>query len=308
MAFTFNRVEFVNLREYDEVLHALSLSAGIPNYVVDGLEIDLVNNNLTNGRGINLGCIFTLGKFGETQDFTPIVNNYYIIIKTTLNGSSSSSEIQISSTFKDINNSSANIKYFTLYEIDGTSIVQDFRHINYVKDLYFKDLGDDEFSLVLNGFESQPFNTSVIQNTYSKSEANARFGNKSFKIIQDFAPGDKLDLSQMGLVTGKGLYEQGFSRVILANTDVTDQPDLILHISDDNDDKLEGYTLRKVPNMLQVKLNTFAFTYNPALLTFTFNGDYGMLLSVPDSVQNSAEPRYFTEILFDNSKGLDILP
>lgn len=313
MSFSVNRVEYINNKNYDERVFALALASGVPNFVVDGLDLDFPNRTITNGRGINLGSIFTLGLNGESEVINDATSDeYYIVLETLINGDSSTTTIIQSNTFLGAVNSTANLKYFTIYKVDKLNdvIVQDYRHINYVKDLFFKDLGDDTFSLVLNGFESQPFNTSVLQNAYTKSESNERFGNKFivFDLDVPVGIGDSVDLSS-DIPNNSNLYDLGYSRIICQNTLVSDQPDVILPISKYSTAQIRWNV--STVNRTESTSSTLATTayridYLPNSSELKFVNIYSQLsqLTSPFIVENS-ELYFLNRIILDNGKGLE---
>lgn len=162
MSFTQSLVDFRDNLTYDEKTHALAMAKGVTNFVVKGL--DLTGTTLTSGIFSNGGTFGHLGKEGETHTITA---NYtgYIVIKTTLSGSSSTSVIELSDTRKDTDpRDGTNIKYFTIYQLNNGAIEQDFRHINYVKELKFIQgtSGVGWFQMVLNGFKSNEFNMPAL--------------------------------------------------------------------------------------------------------------------------------------------------
>lgn len=152
MAFTNNRLDFYNLKSYDEKTHAAALGKGIPSFVVKGLELN--GTILNSGIFTNTGTFGQLGNEGETHT---IATNYtgYVVIKSTLNGNGSTSVVELSTTRKDTDQrDTSNIKYFTIYQLDNGEIVNDFRHINFVKSFEVINKGGGNFTFKLNGFES----------------------------------------------------------------------------------------------------------------------------------------------------------
>lgn len=160
MAFTNNRNVFYNNKSFDEKLFANGLGMGTPSFVCKGLE--LTGTTLTSGVFNNTGAYGILGLEGETHE---IPANYtgFIVIKTTLNSQNGFNEIITSATKLDTDQrDTSNIKHFTIYELDAGVIVQDFRHINYVKSFYLKNMGGSNIAWVLNGFTSETFDASVL--------------------------------------------------------------------------------------------------------------------------------------------------
>lgn len=160
MAFTNNRNVFYNNKSFDEKLFANGLGMGTPSFVCKGLE--LTGTTLTSGVFNNTGAFGILGLEGETHT---IPANYtgFIVIKTTMNSQNGFNEIITSATKLDTDQrDTSNIKHFTIYELLNGVIVQDFRHVNYVKSFYPKNVGGNSFVWVINGFESEPFDASTL--------------------------------------------------------------------------------------------------------------------------------------------------
>lgn len=163
MAFTNNRLDFYNNRTYEELSHAQALAKGIPNFVNKGLE--LTGTTLSSGIFSNGGTFGQLGNEGETYDITA---NYtgYVIIKSTLNGSSSTSVIELDTTRKDTDpRDTGNVKYFTIYKLNAGAIEEDYRHSNYIKDISFENVGGSNFVQIINGTKSNPFDASAFSGT-----------------------------------------------------------------------------------------------------------------------------------------------
>ena len=127
MAFTYNRTDFVNLRDYNEVEHANALKGIFPTVVTSGFQYSESSHNITNGTANNNGLPVTIGKVGETQDITA---NYtgYILIKTILTGLASESTIIQSTTNLEIT-STATTRYFALYQLANGAIFEDMRFL-----------------------------------------------------------------------------------------------------------------------------------------------------------------------------------
>lgn len=162
MAFTNNRNVFYNNKSFDEKLFANGLGMGTPSFVCKGLE--LTGTTLTSGVFNNTGAFGILGLEGETHT---IPANYtgFIVIKTTMNSQNGFNEIITSATKLDTDQrDTSNIKYFTIYQLNNGAIEQDFRHINYVKELTFIQgpSGVGWFQMVLNGFKSNEFNMPAL--------------------------------------------------------------------------------------------------------------------------------------------------
>lgn len=172
MAFTVNKVDFIKGKTYTEITHSEALERGLPNFIGDGYRI--TGNQLTGGYGINGGLPFIYGKTNESET---ISTTDYLILKTTISGATSQSEL-INSTVELANTST--IKYFTLFKFAGGIVEQDYTRINYIDSLKFIDNGDETFSLILNGFKSEPFSKSFVAANdlfYTKLETDELLSN-----------------------------------------------------------------------------------------------------------------------------------
>ncbi len=287
MAFTVNRVEFRNLQSYDETIHALALGSAIVDFVVDGFTVDVDNATISNGRGVNQGAIFTLGARGETKSFNTLVGTYFLILKTTLDGASNVSEIEVSTDFKDENDSTLSVKYFTLYELHTASagevvrIDTDYRHINYVKSLEFISVTDDSFALSINGFQSDPFDVSIVQNAYSKLESRNLFGNEVVEELDlIFDVGDVLDLSQY-VARGVNPTLLGFYRIILQPNSTSHHPVVLDFFEEDGETVMVGQvsTVRMI-SANQQAMTTYTFHYDVSLSTFTYAGNHSQVTQI----------------------------
>lgn len=160
MAFTNNRLDLFDGESYGEIQHANAFAKGLPNFVVQGLE--LTGNTLNNGIFVNNG---TFGQLGTSSETHTITANYtgFIVIESTLSGRTSTNRIIESTTFLSTDpRTASNVRYFTIYELSNGSIVNDFRHIDYVKSFEVKNIGESQFVFILNGFVSAPFDASVL--------------------------------------------------------------------------------------------------------------------------------------------------
>lgn len=179
MAFTYTKVNFLNDESYNEIKHSIALANGWPNFIVDGFDYDEATKEITNGRGMNGGLPVILGRDGETQTIPTDGTNGYIVLVSKLAGIVGSvNTIEMRATKETIIDGIQN--EFPLYSIDPATgeMLEDYRHSAFIKDVYFEDLGDDTFRLVINGTWSSPFRTSVFQNAYTKSESDRLFKRK----------------------------------------------------------------------------------------------------------------------------------
>ena len=151
MSFSYNRTGFVEKRNYNEIEHGIELNNALTNSAWNGLEY--ANNSVNSGFGINNGFPFQLGLSGESQS---ISTNYtgFLVVETTINSLNSTTKLIQSSTFKDYEESTKTVKYFTIYELKNGVVSKDYRMINWVRDLKIIPKGDGKYSISLNGFES----------------------------------------------------------------------------------------------------------------------------------------------------------
>lgn len=165
--FTYSRTNFINNQSYNERTHAEAWEYGLPNFVTEGLELNKSAKTISAGQGINRGVPFGLGVSGETQALSLTYN--YIYVKSVLNGYSSLTTIV--ETDEEQTNT-ASVKWFKIYDMLTDD---DLRHSSYVKEVYFESAGTDKFIFVINGQKTPPFDVSILQSSYSKSEQDNRF-------------------------------------------------------------------------------------------------------------------------------------
>lgn len=171
MSFTYQKTDFINLKTYNEQTHADALKNGIPNFVNDGFEYDEAASTLSSGKGINNGVPFVIGKEGEKQTVTAGYTGY-LYVETSLNGFSSTSKVLEGTT---VPTNTSTERYFKLWELDNGTIVQDNRHVEYIKDIQIVPVGDTGFKLNINGTLSNTFSTSTLQSGYTKTDAQQFF-------------------------------------------------------------------------------------------------------------------------------------
>lgn len=197
MAFTNNRIDFFENESYTEKLHAFALDKGLVNVVKEGL--DLTGTTLTNGYYANGGVLGQLGNDGETMEITPNLT-CFLVIKSTLNGVNSKSEIIESDTYLSTPLSdTGNVKYFTIYELENGVVINDYRYRNFINSVEVVDLGDDQFAIKINDEISNSFDTSVIQNAWSKSEADLRY-ERAISLNTNYVNEDFLDMNMAQVV------------------------------------------------------------------------------------------------------------
>lgn len=179
--YSFSRTNFVNNQSYNERTHATAWAYGIPNFVIDGFEIDKISNTISAGTAINNGLPIALGTASEKQAIT--LEYKFVYIKTVLNGAASLTTIVESND--ELSNTST-VFYFKIYDLENDD---DLRWSSYVKDIHFEDHGDDKFVLVLNGKKSPEFSTSVIQSAFTRTESVKIFRNVC-RIEENFVDAD----------------------------------------------------------------------------------------------------------------------
>lgn len=187
MAFTYGKVNFLNNSTYTEITHAEALACGWPNFIGEGFDYNEITQEITNGFGMNGGLPIVLGRPGEAETITLPGSNFYIVLHTILNGSSSTSLIE---TMSAIPNNTSTDKYFGLYSLDSSGVIlEDYRHSSMIKTVEIVNIGDDEFKLVINGTDSNAFSTSVLQNAFTRTESVKIFRNVC-RIEDNFADSD----------------------------------------------------------------------------------------------------------------------
>lgn len=226
MAFTYGKVNFLDNSTYTEITHAEALACGWPNFVVEGFDFDSAAMTLTNGRAMNGGLPVILGREGETQDIVNNGSDVYIVLKTVLQGVTSINTIEMRAA-KEVINEDA-LKEFPLYKLDPTTgeMLEDYRHSAFIKNVEFEALGDDTFRLVINGTWSPPFNVSVLQNAYSKSEADDRF-ERAVTINNDYTNEDFAGMNMAQIINLILTLFSGYGAGVVVGTgDNTDFPAL----------------------------------------------------------------------------------
>lgn len=131
MAFTYNRTGLVNSRNYEETEFAKDLS-GIKNQITDNKfeKFNIINGDMKSGAGINNGVLFEIGALGEVYDVSGYTG--YIVVKSTLNGLNSTSEIIKSATYNMV--STPTIKYYVIYKLNNGVIDEDYRGFSDIND------------------------------------------------------------------------------------------------------------------------------------------------------------------------------
>lgn len=179
MAFTYNRTDLINNRSYNEIELGRALNNGLINFCASGFRFE--NGLITSGVGINNGFPFELGKINES---VMVENGYtgFAIIKSTIGSLNSVTELIFNDDKLDKNESTNSTKYFTIFEFENGLVKQDFSRINYLDSVKFIDNGDETFSIVINGFKSEPFAKYFVAGDdlfYDKLESDSLFVHKT---------------------------------------------------------------------------------------------------------------------------------
>lgn len=139
--------DFTNGRKYDQYEHARALYSGMPDNAT-GFDIS-GNITLSGGKGINHGSPFQIS--GNTILSNP-GGTYSIVIKTTLteSGNAGIGNTTIITT-KQTLQSNDKTKYMKLYDMNGTTIVKDYRRLRFTGDLALNKKGNNKLNASISG-------------------------------------------------------------------------------------------------------------------------------------------------------------
>lgn len=165
-----NNVDFTNERPYDQNEHARALKSACANRV-DGMNYS--NGIIESGYGIIFGSPFQI-------DATNISGSGYITINIELSESGNTGignvNITKESTRQNVDNGS--IKKFSIYQVDGTKIVNDYRYSDIIKDIELGGSGN-KVNFTINGVKSNDYTLPItpsgsvdLSNYYTKQEIN----------------------------------------------------------------------------------------------------------------------------------------
>ena len=195
-----NIVDFVNLKSYEQESFAKTLANGIPNFVngLDNFKIEKSssgNYKLFSGAGNNNGIFFQLGEKGEFQELQ-INGTKYIYLKSEFKLDSQGSGFQSTNEIVINNDTSLEntntIKYFLLYKLDASSILEDYRFRSNIKSINLNKESESEISISVNGEKSNTFELPA-NNTYTKAEINDLLNN--LKLQFDLSVSEEMTLN-----------------------------------------------------------------------------------------------------------------
>lgn len=165
-----NNVDFTNERPYDQNEHARALKSACANRV-DGMNYS--NGRIESGYGIIFGSPFQV-------DATSISGSGYITINVQLSKSGNAGignvTITKESTRQNVDNGS--VKKYSIYKVDGTKVVEDFRYSDIIKEIELGGSGN-KVNFTINGVKSNDYTLPItssgsvdLSNYYTKQEIN----------------------------------------------------------------------------------------------------------------------------------------
>lgn len=174
-----NNVDFTNERPYDQNEHARALKSACANRV-DGMNYS--NGRIESGYGIIYGSPFQI-------DATTISGSGYITINVSLSESGNAGIGNVSitkeSTRQNVDNGS--VKKYSIYQVDGTNIINDYRYSDIIKDIELGGSGN-KVHFEINGVKSNDYTLPItssgsvdLSNYYTKSEVDT----KTDKILEN---------------------------------------------------------------------------------------------------------------------------
>lgn len=199
-----NNVDFTNERPYDQNEHARALKSACANRV-EGMNYS--NSRIESGYGIIFGSPFQV-------DATTISGSGYITINVELSESGNAGIGNVSitkeSTRQNVDN--GNVKKYSIYKVDGTNIIEDYRYSDIIKNIELGGSGN-KVNFKINGVKSNDYTLPItpsgsvdLSNYYTKPEVDAKdnrildnltnFKNTNFKNISgDFYGGKNINLT-----------------------------------------------------------------------------------------------------------------
>lgn len=165
-----NNVDFTNERHYDQNEHARALKSACSNRV-DGMNYN--NGRIESGYGIIFGSPFQV-------DATNISGSGYITINISLteSGNAGIGNVSITkeSTRQNVDNGS--VKKYSIYKVDGTRIINDYRYSDIIKDIELGGSGN-KVNFTINGVKSNDYTLPItssgsvdLSNYYTKQQIN----------------------------------------------------------------------------------------------------------------------------------------
>lgn len=204
-----NNVDFTNERPYDQNEHARALKSACANRI-EGMNYS--NGRIESGYGIVFGSPFQV-------DATTISGSGYITVNVELRerGEAGVGNVSITkeSSKQNIEVSVGDngvIKKYSIYKVDGTNIIEDYRYSDIIKNIELCGSGN-KVNFTINGVKSNDYTLPItssgsvdLSNYYTKAEIDKKdnkvlenvtnFQNTSFKNIGGgFYGGKDINLS-----------------------------------------------------------------------------------------------------------------
>lgn len=178
-----NNVDFTNERPYDQNEHARALKSACANRI-DGMNYS--NGRIESGYGIIFGSPFQV-------DATNISGSGYITINVSLSesGNAGIGNVSITKESSRQNSDNGSIKKYSIYKVDGTKIVEDYRYSDIIKDIELGGSGN-KINFTINGVKSNDYTLPItpigsvdLSNYYTKSEVDKK-DNKVLENVTNF--------------------------------------------------------------------------------------------------------------------------
>lgn len=183
-----NNVDFTNERPYDQNEHARALKSACANRI-DGMNYS--NGRIEAGYGIIHGSPFQI-------DATTISGSGYITVNVELreHGEAGVGNVSITKESSKQNvevsvGDNGVIKKYSIYKVNGTKIVEDYRYSDIIKDIELGGSGN-KVNFTINGVKSNDYTLPIsssgsvdLSNYYTKAEANKK-DNKVLENVTNF--------------------------------------------------------------------------------------------------------------------------
>lgn len=167
-----NNVDFTNERSYDQNEHARALKSACANRV-DGMNYN--NGSIEAGYGIIFGSPFQV-------DATSISGSGYITINVQLSetGNAGIGNVSITKESTRQNSDNGSVKKYSIYKVDGTKVVEDYRYSDIIKNIELSGSGN-KVNFTINGIKSNDYTLPItssgsvdLSNYYTKAEVDKK--------------------------------------------------------------------------------------------------------------------------------------
>lgn len=167
-----NNVDFTNERPYDQNEHARALKSACANRV-DGMNYS--NGRIESGYGIIFGSPFQV-------DATNISGSGYITMNVSLSesGNAGIGNVSITKESTRQNSDNGSVKKYSIYKVDGTKVVEDYRYSDIIKDIELGGSGN-KVNFTINGVKSNDYTLPItssgavdLSNYYTKAEVDKK--------------------------------------------------------------------------------------------------------------------------------------